>query len=144
MSFDERVALRFARMKGLCDGRSCVLWKVCVDGSKSPPCRHVSLISRSHIPTEKEYLFQAHSVFTVQEASYKKGTPDDPHVKGNARGYSRQDRSTLDGALILAPRGKTPPTQSPLGSRTWTHRTGLARRLAQSGAQMGTRSLCAA
>ena len=74
-SFLESKARDFIRMRG---GDDCVLWRVHIDPVKK--CHHVSLINKTNVPGEEEYLFVAYSAFTVLSADWRAGTTADPHV----------------------------------------------------------------
>lgn len=71
-------------------GFPVVQWKILMDTRGDPngdndaryKCKHVNLLRVTHVPGEEEFLFQAFSVFTVQEVVWSKSDPatmDDPH-----------------------------------------------------------------
>ena len=74
-SFSEQVARDFIAR---CTMDSKVLWRVRIDPEKK--CNHVSLIRKTNVPGEAEYLFVAYSAFTVLSADWRAGTTADPHV----------------------------------------------------------------
>eukprot|EP01046_Picozoa_sp_COSAG06_P035772 COSAG06_NODE_3879_length_4809_cov_2.508705_3_plen_82_part_00 len=57
---------------------SRVLWKVRIDREKK--CLHVNLVQKSNVENEQEYLFAPYSAFTVEKATKRAGTANDPHV----------------------------------------------------------------
>ena len=60
------------------ENASKVLWRVRID--REEKCHHVSLIKKTNVPGEAEYLFVAYSAFTVLSADWRAGTTADPHV----------------------------------------------------------------
>ena len=70
-SFKENRAKQFLRGTG---PHPPVLWRVMVDekGKDDPTrrCRHVSFLRKSHVQSEKEFLFAPYSVFTVEKVAW--------------------------------------------------------------------------
>lgn len=74
-SFDQKVAQTFIARSKM---PSRVLWKVRIDREKK--CLHVNLVQKSNVENEQEYLFAPYSAFTVEKATKRAGTANDPHV----------------------------------------------------------------
>ena len=77
---------------------SKVLWRVHIDKAKK--CSHVSLINKTNVPGEEEYLFVAYSAFTVLSADWRAGTTADPHV---VELLAAADNRRASEGLYLAP-----------------------------------------
>ena len=94
-SFSEQVARGFIAR---CTMDSKVLWRVHIDPVKK--CHHVSLINKTNVPGEEEYLFVAYSAFTVLSADWRAGTTADPHV---VELLAAADNRRASEGLYLAP-----------------------------------------
>lgn len=80
-SFERKIATQFAARSG---GDSAVLWEVEVDPEGKDDflrrCKHVSFLPKSHVKTEKEFLFAPYSVFTVVSVKWSEPGDKGPHV----------------------------------------------------------------
>ena len=75
-----------------------MLWRVHIDPVKK--CHHVSLINKTNVPGEEEYLFVAYSAFKVLSADWRAGTTADPHV---VELLAAADNMAAPEGLCLAP-----------------------------------------
>jgi hypothetical protein len=100
-SFDRAVARHFiGRVQHNAVVNARVLWRVELDPVRG--CKHVNLVTETHVPGEFEFLFAAFSAFEVVHANWSP-TPQDPARPHEIMIRAAVDNSVESEDLPLAP-----------------------------------------
>ena len=73
-----------------------------LDPDPARRCRHVNLVTETHVPGELEYLFAAFSVFSVVAVHWS-ATPQEPATPHEITILAAHDNAQEDEGLPLAP-----------------------------------------
>jgi hypothetical protein len=79
-----------------------IRWRVNLDPDPARRCRHVNLVTETHVPGELEYLFAAFSVFSVVDVQWSR-TPWNPVTPHLITILAAHDNLQEDEGLPLAP-----------------------------------------
>ena len=106
-SFSRAKAEQFLRRAGayMVPGgwaNALVLWRVQLDADPARRCKHVNLVTATHVQGELEYLFAAFSVFSVVAVHWSP-TPQDAATPHEITIRAAHDNSTESEDLPLAP-----------------------------------------
>ena len=101
-SFNKRIADQFIANAMQSGANALVRWCVRLDPDPTRRCRHVNLVTETHVEGEFEYLFAAFSIFRVVGVSWSP-TPQNPATPHEITIRAAHDNSIESEDLPLAP-----------------------------------------